>query len=107
MVPSRSALVSLACLWAGVGIAAGVATWHSGPAVLHAAQLAGPALALVSARLAHRGRPRRAGWALIGSALITPTFFMYAMNLVPLGVGLASAILGEPRRTRRLRHAQS
>lgn len=52
------------------------------------ASVVGPLLAVGSARQFSLRRDRLAGALLVVSAVVTPTYFAYALNLVPLGAGL-------------------
>ena len=48
----------------------------------------GPALAVTAAAAAARGQLRNAGLLLVMSALATPTYFAYPLNVVVLAAGV-------------------
>lgn len=104
-MPTQRVLQVGAVLWAVVGgaVAVGsVADVNADAEVLVGlAAVAGPLAALGAALQLGRGADRSAGALLVLSALVTPTFFAYVLNLPALVVGLV--LLAAPRE----RHAPS
>lgn len=92
-MPGRTTLTTTgAALWAVLGGSVALAGLSSvnDDAVLLVGffSVVGPALAVAAARAAARGTPRTAGLLFVVSALATPTYFAYPLNLLALAAGL-------------------
>lgn len=88
----RQAARTVTIAWAAVGGAIAIAALRDvnsdARALVGVATLLGIVTAVAaSAALTHR-RERVAGGLLVVSALVTPTFFAYALNLAPLLIGI-------------------
>lgn len=94
----QRAVHAVAIWWAVTGVVVAVLTFgdvnDDARLLVAAAHLAGFAAAAVSAWLMRRTTSRAAGALLIVSALITPTYFAWSLNLVALLVGVA--VLASP-----------
>ena len=77
--------------WCGAAVAlASVRSLNADARVLVAvASVVGPSLAILAARQLSRRADRLAGVFLLISALLTPTYFAYVINLPALLVGIA------------------
>ena len=60
------------------------------------ASVVGPLLAVAAVVQLFRHADRAAGLLLVGSAVLTPTYFAYAINLPALVVGLVLAVAPRP-----------
>lgn len=92
-MPNRTTLTTAgATLWAVLGGSvslAGLASVKDDAVLLVGFFSAlGPALAIAAAVAAARGSLRNAGLLLVMSALATPTYFAYPLNVVALAAGL-------------------
>lgn len=92
-MPDRTTLTTAgAALWAVLGgsIAfAGLSSVNDDAVVLVGFfSVVGPALAIATAAAAGRGSVRNAGLLLALSAVTTPTYFAYPLNVVVLAAGL-------------------
>lgn len=90
---SRRRMVVLVALgWAAVGLAIAMMGLRSvnGDAVVLVvvASVLGPAAAVAGAWCVGAGRDRWAG-ALLLLSVVTPTYFAFAVNVIPLGLGVA------------------
>jgi hypothetical protein len=93
LVPNRTTLTTAgASLWAVLGGSVSLAglTNVNDDAVLLVGffSILGPALAVTAAAAAARGSLRNAGLLLVMSALATPTYFAYPLNVVVLAAGV-------------------
>lgn len=96
-MPNRTTLTTAgASLWAVVGGSVSLAglTSVNDDAMLLVGlfSILGPALAMAAAVAAGRGSLRNSGLLLVMSALTTPTYFAYPLNVVALGAGLWLAV---------------
>lgn len=92
-VPDRTTFTAAgAAVWAVLGGAVALtqlATVNDDAVLLVGAfSVLGPALAIAAAVTASRGSLRVSGLLLVASALATPTYFAYPLNVVPLAAGL-------------------
>lgn len=97
IVPNRTTLTTVgASLWAVVGGSVSLTglTSVNDDAVLLIGSFSvlGPALAVAAAVAAGRGSLRKSGRLLVMSALATPTYFAYLLNIVVFGAGLRLAV---------------
>lgn len=97
LVPNRTTLTTAgASLWAVLGGSVSLAglTSVNDDAVLLVGlfSILGPALAVAAAVAAGRGSIRNSGLLLVMSALATPTYFAYPLNVMALGAGLWLAV---------------
>lgn len=85
-----------ALVWAAVGAGVALASFDAvnsdARVLVGVATVLGPVAAVAAGRHISRRSDRAAGALLLLSALITPTFFAYAINLPALVVGLALVI---------------
>lgn len=92
-MPNRTTLTTAgASLWAVLGGSVSLTglTNVNDDAVLLVGlfSILGPALSVAAAAAAARGSLRNAGLLLVMSALATPTYFAYPMNVVVLATGV-------------------
>lgn len=92
MLNTRMVTTAGAALWAVLGGSVALAGLVSAndDAVLLVGffSVLGPALAITAALAAARGSPRNSGLLLVVSALATPTYFAYPLNVVVFAAGL-------------------
>ena len=95
----RVGTLAWAALGAAVALAALPSVYADARVLVGLASVLGPLAAVGAAHLLARGRDRGAGGLLLASALLTPTYFAYVLNVPALVVG---AVLLVRRRTRRV-----
>lgn len=105
----RVKLWGIPAIWALTGAAVALFTFgdvnEDARLFVAGATVLGVGAALLSAWSAARSRHRLAGALLIGSAVVTPTYFAWPLNVVPLVAGVV-IVRGNQRARRALGRTQ-